>query len=127
MEISAGIDVVSISRVKKLYLRYGGRFLKRIFTEEELIICLKRKDPTPCLAGRFCAKEAFMKALGTGARKGVTFSQIGIVREKSGKPVLNLKGKAKKLLGKRKAEISITHGKDIAAAIAIIYGENRPQ
>ncbi len=121
MEIQIGLDFVQISRIREVFNRYGERFLTRIFTEEERRVCFRRRDPVPCLAGRFSAKEAVMKALGTGARQGVNFSQIEIGKEPSGKPVVILRGKAKDVLGERKIEVSITHSKEIAGAVAVVY------
>uniref|UniRef100_A0A7V3ZT65 Holo-[acyl-carrier-protein] synthase n=2 Tax=candidate division WOR-3 bacterium TaxID=2052148 RepID=A0A7V3ZT65_UNCW3 len=115
-----GIDIVNIGRIKKLYEKYGERFLKKVFTDEEIRYSLERKNFINHLAGRFAAKEAFLKAIGTGLSKGISLKDVEVRREK-GAPHLNLYGKAKEMLGNKRVEISITHDKDYSIGVCIVY------
>ncbi len=117
---SLGIDLIEIKRVKKVKERWGKRFLERVYTPKELEYCLKKRYPETSLAGRFAAKEAVMKALGTGLSSGVSWKDIEIVNDRKGKPEVFLYGKTKELLGKKKVLISISHTKEDAIAQAII-------
>ncbi|OGC84212.1 MAG: holo-[acyl-carrier-protein] synthase [candidate division Zixibacteria bacterium RBG_16_43_9] len=115
-----GIDLIEIKRIKKALERWGRRFLERVYTPKELEYCLKKRYPENSLAGRFAAKEAVMKALGTGLSSGVSWREIEILNDKKGKPEILLYGKTKKLLGKKKVLISISHTKEDAIAQAVI-------
>jgi len=115
-----GIDLIEIKRVKKVKERWGKRFLERVYTPKELEYCFRKRYPETSLAGRFAAKEAVMKALGTGLSLGVSWKDIEIVNDRKGKPEVFLYGKTKKLLGKKKVLISISHTKEDAIAQAII-------
>jgi holo-[acyl-carrier protein] synthase len=115
-----GVDIIEIARIREAVERWGERFLKRIFTGAELNIC--RKNPGR-LAARFAGKEAVMKALGTGAR-GISWREIEIAAESSGKPLVNLYGKAQEKaadLGLDELAISLSDSKDYA--IAFVIGE----
>lgn len=118
-----GIDLLEIKRLSATFKRQGERFLRRVFTQKEIDYCRRRKlMMLPELAGRFAAKEAVMKALGTG-RRGVAWRDIEVVNNMAGKPLVNLTGGAKKAfnkLGGRAVEISLTHEKNVAAAVALI-------
>ena len=117
-----GIDIIEIARIEKAIARWGGGFLHRIYTESELRLC--RKKPSR-LAGRFAGKEAVMKALGTGAR-GISWREIEILAEPSGKPLVRLYGKAQAQadgLGLDKLAISLSDSKEYA--IAFVVGETR--
>lgn len=118
--INIGIDIVKTERIERMYEKYGERFLKKVFTDEEIKYSMGRKTFLNHLAARFAAKEAFLKALGTGLSKGISLKEIEVKREK-GAPFLNIYGKAKKILGERKAEISITHEKDYSICVCVIY------
>jgi len=115
-----GIDLIEIKRVKKVKERWGKRFLERVYTPKELEYCLKKKYPEGSLAGRFAAKEAVMKALGTGLSSGVSWKDIEIINDRKGKPEVFLYGKTKKLLGKKRVLISISHTKEDAIAQAMV-------
>ena len=90
-----GSDLIDIRRIDKTIARFGDRFKKRIFTDNEIKKCEKRKQSVSCYAKRFAAKEAAAKALGTGFRKGVYWRDLEIVNEPSGKPTLKFHGKSK--------------------------------
>ncbi|MFC2036042.1 holo-ACP synthase [Chloroflexota bacterium] len=113
-----GIDIIEIVRIQRAIDYWGERFLHRIYTEPELRLCHKR---TARLATRFAAKEAVMKALGTGT-KGISWEEIEILAEPSGKPLVHLYGKAQekaKYLGLDKLDISLSDSKEYAVAFVI--------
>lgn len=117
-----GVDIIEISRIQEAIERWGERFLRRTYTELELRRC--RKKPG-LLAARFAGKEAVMKALGTGAR-GISWKEIEIVAERSGKPLVHLYGKARARadsLGLNELAISLSDSKEYA--IAFVVGETR--
>jgi holo-[acyl-carrier protein] synthase len=101
MRILQGIDLLKADRIEKIYLNYGESFLKKIFSDNEIIqIKEKEKKIKYKLASKFSAKEAASKAIGTGFSDGVKFKDIEILNLKSGKPIINLYGKAKKKVKK---------------------------
>src|SRR4051812_29131812 len=109
--VAIGIDATDIPRVAELVSRYGDRFLQRVFTAGEIAYCTRRRDPAPHLAGRFAAKEAAMKALGTGWTRDVNWHDVEVVRA-DGPPSLLLHGGAAMIadrLGVARALVSITH------------------
>jgi holo-[acyl-carrier protein] synthase len=118
-----GLDLTEVSRVARILERWNERFIERVFLPGELRRA--RRHPRAFaehVAGRFAAKEAAMKALGTGWR-GVAFREIVIERDLSGKPRLSLRGRAldrARALGVTAAEISISHTSDLAAAVVAL-------
>lgn len=117
---SLGIDLIDIERIKKAKNRWGKRFLERVYTPNELEYCLRKRYPETSLAGRFAAKEAVMKALGTGLSMGVRWKDIEILNDRKGKPEVLVYGRTKNLIGKRKVLISISHTNENAIAQALI-------
>jgi holo-[acyl-carrier protein] synthase len=112
MIVGMGIDMEEVERVKRAIERQGQRFLKRIYTEGERAYCEQFKDKYERYAGRFAAKEAAMKALGTGWSQGVRWADIEVVRHRGGRPTLELRGEAARIagrLGVKNIAISITH------------------
>ena len=89
-----GIDSIEIERIRAVRARHGDRFLRRVFTDSERRHCLGRPDPDASLAGRFAAKEAMLKALGTGAGSGIGFKDVVIVSAGRGIPRVELRGPA---------------------------------
>ncbi len=117
-----GIDIVEIARIQNAVDCWGDRFLHRVYTEPELRLCHKK---APSLAVRFAGKEAVMKALGTGT-KGISWREIEILAEPSGKPVVHLYGRAQeraRSLGLDTLAISLSHSREYA--IASVVGETR--
>ncbi len=115
-----GTDIVDIDRIRNIILRKGQRFLERVFTGVELDYCLARKNPYPCLAARFAAKEAVLKALGTGLA-GCRWTDIEIIRNGYAAPEIVLRGNAGKIAqmkGIIRVLISVSHGSDTAIAFA---------
>ena len=113
-----GVDIIEISRIRRISERYGGRFHERIYTDKEISYCRGR---APQLASRFAAKEAVMKALGTGIR-GVRWRDIEVIREKGQAPTVQLHGTAQaraNLLGIDDLAISVSHSADYAIAFVV--------
>ncbi len=126
MIIGIGSDIVVISRIQRLYEQYGDRYLLRIYTERERAECLRRKQVGEALALRWAAKEAVMKALGTGYRQGVIFQDIEVFHHPTGKPDLRLSGPAAEFarrLGVTSAYVTLSHDGDLALAVVVLEGE----
>lgn len=122
--IGLGIDATDLPRIADVFKRYGDRFLRRVFTEGEIAYCTRRRDPVPHLAGRFAAKEACMKALGTGHSRGVLWKDIEVVRH-GGPPQLVLHGGAAKRaagMNVQKSLLTITHSDALAMAQVLLFG-----
>ena len=120
--IGLGVDIAEIPRIKTAIERRGQAFLRRIYTPNEIEYCERFKNKYERYAGRFAAKEAAMKALGTGWSRGVRWVDIEVVRQQSGRPTLVLAGDAAKIatvLGVRRISISITHTESQALAQVI--------
>ncbi|HDP26291.1 MAG TPA: holo-ACP synthase [Deltaproteobacteria bacterium] len=120
-----GIDLVAIDRMAALLERFGERFERRIFTREEIAACARRRDRSSFLAGRFAAKEAFLKALGTGLTGGISFKEITVVRNRA-QPQITVSGKAlitAQELRVSRIHLSISHEKRHAVAVVILEGD----
>jgi holo-[acyl-carrier protein] synthase len=118
VNIAVGIDIIEVARVRRVFERHGERFLKRVYTEREILQC--RGKPTR-LAGRFAAKEAISKALGTGIH-GVAWREMEIVQLRSGRPTVSLHGNAKRraeLLGISAFDVSIADLAELSIAVAV--------
>jgi holo-[acyl-carrier protein] synthase len=118
-----GVDIVEIDRIKGAVERWKRRFIKRLFTQEEINYCTEKKDPYRCFAARFAAKEAVLKALGTGWGDGIGWLDIEILNTRSGKPWVKFRDRAEefmKLRSLKKVFISLSHSRDYAAAVAVI-------
>jgi holo-[acyl-carrier protein] synthase len=118
-----GVDIVEVPRIARVVERWGERFLHRIYTPQEVAFA---RGQAPSLAARFAAKEAVMKALGTGAR-GVSWKEIEVVRGRRQAPTLRLTGRAlaqAQRLGITRFTLSLSHTKDLA--IAVVVGEASP-
>jgi len=120
-----GVDIAEVDRIQGAIERHGEVFLRRIYTERERAYCEQFKNKYERYAGRFAAKEAAMKALGTGWRRGVRWVDLEVVREASGQPTLALAGEAGKIaaqLGVKHIALSITHTESQALAQVIFEG-----
>jgi holo-[acyl-carrier protein] synthase len=123
MVLGVGTDMAEISRIEQSIARFGDRFLARIFTPGEIAYCRRKKRSAESFAARFAAKEAAAKALGTGISHGVTWLEIEVAREPSGKPSLQLAGRAAQraaALGVNRISLSLTHSRDTALAVVIM-------
>jgi holo-[acyl-carrier protein] synthase len=120
--VGLGLDIAEIDRIEEAITRHGAPILERLYTPAEVAYCEGHRNKFERYAGRFAAKEAVMKALGTGWRRGVRWRDIEIIREASGKPTLALKGAAKRIadgLGVKSISITITHSGNLALAEVI--------
>jgi len=124
--LGIGVDICEVHRFDRL--KENSAFLNKIFTDEEIAHCSKKKTSSQCFAARFAAKEAFAKAVGTGFRKGVHFKDIQIKNDNFGKPYLDISGETDNTLKKinaGKLHLSISHEKTSAIAFVLIEnGEN---
>ena len=123
--IGLGFDATDIPRLRDVFDRYGERFLRRVFTDVEIEYCTRRRDPVPHLAGRFAAKEAAMKALGTGHSRGVLWRDIEVHR-RGGPPQLRLSGGALRrfeAMQARRSLLTITHAETLAMAQVLLLSE----
>ena len=119
---AVGVDVIEIERVEAALARFGERFLRRVYTAEEAAFCRGRVHE---LAARFAAKEAVMKALGTGA-KGVAWREIEVLPNHRGKPLVYLYGRAKaraERIGLGGLDVSMSHSREYA--VAFVVGQSR--
>ncbi len=118
-----GLDIIGISRLEQAIQRWGGRFLERVFTQQELEECTGN---AASLAARFAGKEAVLKALGTGLADGIHWTNVEILRDAIGAPHVHLHGRAKEIAYRRHLHhwrISLTHSDGMAAAIAIAWDD----
>ena len=124
MIFGMGLDVAEIDRIRDSLTLFGARFTARVLTPAEAE-AMPTNDPAPYVAARFAAKEACAKALGTGFAQGVTMRSIEVRSLPSGAPSLVLFGRARELadeMGATRLHLSLTHGRDVAAAVVILEG-----
>jgi holo-[acyl-carrier protein] synthase len=124
MIVGLGLDVVELSRIQKAHERFGEAFAKRILTADEMAARTGR-DPVLTLAGCFSAKEAAVKALGTGFAEGITFQCLEVLPDPLGRPVLRLFGPAAaraRQIGATSLHVSLTHDRGMAAAVVVAEG-----
>ena len=117
-----GTDIVDVNRIKKSIK--NKIFLSRLFSKEEIFKCSKLNNSSNCYAKRFAAKEAFVKALGTGIANGINFNEIIVLNEKNGKPFIKIIGKTKKIVNKKlkktKSKISLSLSDEKKYAVAFV-------
>ncbi|MCB9851948.1 MAG: holo-ACP synthase [Phycisphaerales bacterium] len=124
--IGHGIDLAETDRIEQVWRRHPDRFLERILTPAERAYCEQRKNPLPNISGRWAAKEAILKVIGTGWRGEIAWTDIEILNDKAGAPHVSLSGHTKKLadeLGITRILLTITHTEHYAAASAIGVAE----
>lgn len=122
MIIGLGLDITELDRIERSLNKFGERFVSKILTKSEKEL-LPEKNQIPFLAARFAAKEAAVKALGTGFRNGITFQSIEITNDDFGAPCITFSGKALEYsnkIGVQRLLISLTHGRDNAVAVVIL-------
>ena len=127
MIVGIGIDLVSIERVRAILTRHGERARRRLFTCRELADCDARADVYSCLAARVAAKEAALKALGTGVGLGDRWTDAAVIRTVSGRPELAFSGKPAERardLGVASVWLSLSHEAGIACAMVVLEGED---
>lgn len=118
-----GTDIIEIRRVKEAIENHKETFLNRLFTKQEQEYCQRQKNPFPCYAGRFSAKEAIVKALGCGFGKEISWKEIEILADENGKPHVHFSSNFNQRFRSPKVLISISHCKEYASAVAIILSD----
>ena len=127
MIFGTGIDIIEVSRIKNVMERDIG-FREKIFTPGEIEYCETKKNKYQHYAARFSAKEAFLKAIGTGWRFGLRFADIDVYHDSFGKPLIRLTGKAEELAlrdGISKVHLSLSHLKEITTAVVVLEKDDR--
>ncbi len=125
--IGIGSDIVKVSRIEKLVERYDQRFLKRVFTITETNYATSKARPAIHFAARFAAKEAFVKALGSGFRHGLNWPDIEVVNNELGQPQLRLHNYAQQVFcekGNATAWLTLSHEQDFALAFVVLETKN---
>jgi holo-[acyl-carrier protein] synthase len=123
MIVGTGIDIAEVERIAQAIARFGERFKERVFTADEIRYCESKANKTERYAARFAAKEAAMKAIGTGWSRGVTWHDFEVRRLPGGRPTIAFHGKAAEVLSKLggvRAHLSITHTAESAMAFVIL-------
>ena len=126
MIVGIGLDLVEVSRIRAVHIKFGSRFAKKILTPDELE--MMPGERVSYLASRFAAKEAGVKALGTGFNFGITMHHLEIVKNSLGRPELSFSGPAlerSREMQVQKIHLSLTHGRDTAAAVVILESFNQ--
>lgn len=121
--LGIGTDIVDVARIEKLLRDKRDEFLARVYTKEEIAYCDEKARPAVHFAARFAAKEALMKAIGTGWAKGVGFGDICVVNDPDGKPGLQTQGETRRILdgfGPSFLWLSLSHTKEYAMAMVVI-------
>ena len=121
--LSIGVDICDIKRIREIEEKFKNKFLMRIFTSGEIVYCEKKYDKHSSYAARFAAKEAFLKAIGTGLRDGFQWKDIEIDNDDLGNPFFKLHGQTAKLISNRDVHLSISHTDRDAIAFVIIEGD----
>src|SRR6185369_3620071 len=120
-----GTDIVVFERFQRFIDEGNTALLKRLFTEQERAVCDTRKNSAACYAARFAAKEAFLKALGSGLRDGLSWQDMEVVNDALGKPELHLTGKALEIFRGKKLGtpfLSLSHDGGFAVAMVVLEG-----
>lgn len=128
MILGIGTDIVEIERIRKMIERHGDHFLQRCYTTSEIEYSTKHRDSAVRFAGRWAAKEAVVKVLGTGFVQGITFHDVEVVSLHTGQPTVKLSGEAERIATKRgitEVMITISHAREYATATAIGLNGNQ--
>ena len=123
MIVGTGVDIAEVPRIAAAIERFGDRFLKRIFTDNEIRYCESKANKVERYAARFAAKEAALKAIGTGWRGGISWTEVEVTREPGGRPTITFHGVAgefAKKMGARRAHLSLSHTVEHAIAQVIL-------
>jgi len=126
MIVGLGMDLIEIDRVRAAIERHGERILRRLFTEGERAYCERRGSTPAHYAARFAAKEAAFKALGTGWRGGIAWTDAEVRNERSGKPLLLLHRACEERareLGAVRVHLTLTHARDLAGAVVVLESD----
>jgi holo-[acyl-carrier protein] synthase len=123
MIVGIGTDLMEIARIQQSIARFGDRFLHRVYTPREIQYCSQKKNAAESFAARFAAKEAGAKALGTGISHGISWLELEVTREPTGKPSLQLSGRAAdraRSQGVTNITLSLTHSRNTALAVVVM-------
>ena len=126
MIVGTGIDIAEVDRIRQTVERFGRRFTERVFTADEIRYCESKANKIERYAARFAAKEAALKAIGTGWNRGVTWRDVEVRRSPGQRPTIVFHGRAGEFfakLGAMRAHLSLTHTKEFAMALVILEGE----
>jgi holo-[acyl-carrier protein] synthase len=126
--LGLGIDLVEVARMEKAIAK-GERIVRRLFTEDEAAYCVRHKVPAVHFAARFAAKEAGMKAIGTGWSSGVGWRDFEVRLDARGRPLLIISGKAGEIarsMGATHSLVSLAHDAGVATAVVVLEGEAKP-
>jgi holo-[acyl-carrier protein] synthase len=126
MIVGTGIDIAEVSRIAQAIARFGRRFTERVFTPEEIRYCESKANLIERYAARFAAKEAAMKAIGTGWSRGVGWRDVEVRRLAGGRPIIAFHGRAGEVfekMGATRAHLSLTHTEQFAMAQVILEGD----
>jgi len=115
-----GTDIIEIRRIQEAIERHGDRFTDRLFTKKEKSYCQQYNDPIPRFSGRFAAKEAILKALGTGLKPEITWQEIEVINDSHGKPEVHLSERLKRTFPMIHIFVTISHCEKYATATAIL-------
>lgn len=115
-----GTDIIEIDRIRHAIEQHGDQFLNKLFTVEEIAYCLNYRDPAPRFAGRFAAKEAIVKALGSGITARIGWQDINIFNNSEGQPLVQLSQRLHKAFGPIAILLSISHCRSFATATALV-------
>jgi holo-[acyl-carrier protein] synthase len=124
--VGTGIDIVECLRIAQMIERHGELFITRVYTDVEIEYCTTRKAATQHYAGRWAAKEAVLKALGTGWRRGIGWRDIEIRNDQHGAPIVKLRGGARHIMeraGIHTMHVSISHCRSFAVAYVVAEDE----
>jgi holo-[acyl-carrier protein] synthase len=127
MIVGTGIDIVNMDRIERMTARWGDLFLRRVFTEKEIVWCQQRIRPPECFATRFAAKEAFLKAIGWGLRNGIQWIDIEVENNPMGKPSFSFHRRATEVLNTlriEKAFLTLSHDRPYAVAHVLLEDGN---
>ena len=127
MIVGTGTDITEVQRIAASIARYGQRFLNRVYTDSEIAYCQSKRNSAERFAARFAAKEAALKAIGTGWRGGVAWKEVEVRREPGGRPTIAFAGRAGEYaarLGMRTASLSLSHTAEHAIAQVILEGND---
>ncbi|QGJ69423.1 Holo-[acyl-carrier-protein] synthase [Planctomycetales bacterium 10988] len=127
--LGIGTDIIECERIAGMIEKHGELFINRVYTVKEACYCQSRKQGTQHFAGRWAAKEAILKALGTGWRRGITWRDMEILKRHEGGPYVQLHGRALEVsreMGIEEIQITISHCKAYATAFAIAQGRGEP-
>ena len=126
--VGIGTDIIECLRIAQMIERHAEQFISRVYTEHEIQYCQSRKAATQHFAGRWAAKEAVLKAMGTGWRRGISWRDVEVRNEAGGRPVVVLRGGARDVvekMGIAQIQISISHCRSHATAFAVAVGSPR--